>query len=64
MLYALLALVSAGVAGYFIYTFQNSAEGSTTNLILGIVFAILAVALAGFFLFNKMTHQEEIHITE
>lgn len=64
MLYALLALVSAGVAGYFIYTFQNAAEGSTTNLILGIVFAILAVALAGFFLFNKMTHQEEIHITE
>jgi uncharacterized membrane protein YeaQ/YmgE (transglycosylase-associated protein family) len=63
MLYALLALVSAGVAAYFFYTFQNS-EGSTTSMILGIVFAIAAVALAGFFLFNKMTHQEEIHITE
>lgn len=65
MLYALLALISAGVAAYFFYSFQNAAEGETTmSLILGIVFAILAVGLGAFFLFNRMSHQDEIHVTE
>ncbi len=63
MLYALLALVSAGAAGFFFYSFQNS-EGATMYLILGIVFALAAVGLGALFLINKMSHQEEIHVTE
>ncbi len=65
MLYALLALISAAAAAYFFYSFQQAAEGeATTSLILGIVFAILAVALGAYFLFNRMSHQDEIHVTE
>ena len=64
MLFAVLALVSAVVAIYFIYSFQKDDVSNSTSLILGIVFALLALVLGGFFMFGKVNKHEEIHITE
>lgn len=64
-LFALLALISAVVAAYFFYAFQTSgADGSSMNLILGVVFALAAVGLGAFYMFNKVNRHEDIHITE
>ncbi len=64
-LFAILALISAVVAGYFFYTFQTAgADGTSTNLILGIVFALAAVGLGAFYMFNKVNRHEDIHITD
>jgi ABC-type multidrug transport system permease subunit len=62
LLYAVLAIISAVVAIYFFYSFQ--AEGNSTSLIIGIVFALLALVLGGFFMFGKVNRHEDIHITE
>ena len=64
-LFAILALVSAAVAAFFFYRLQTSGnEGSSMNLILGIVFALAAVGLGAFYMFNKVNRHEDIHITE
>ena len=64
-LFAILALISAAVAAYFFYTFQNTGtDGSSMNLILGIVFALAAVGLGAFYMFNKVNRHEDIHITD
>lgn len=65
-LFAILALISAAVAAYFFYRLQTSAaaDGSSMNLILGIVFALAAVGLGAFYMFNKVNRHEDIHITE
>ncbi len=64
-LFAILALISAIVAGYFFYSFQTSGdEGATTSLILGVLFALVAVGLFAFYMFNKVNRHEDIHITE
>jgi hypothetical protein len=64
-LFAILALISAVVAGYFFYRFQTSGdEGSSLNLILGVIFALAAVGLGAFYMFNKVNRHEDIHITE
>lgn len=62
-LLALLAVVSALVAVFFFYRFQNSADG-TTNLILGILFVVVFVGLGIMYMTNKVNKQEDIHITE
>lgn len=64
-LFAILALISAIVAGYFFYSFQTSGdEGSSRSLILGVLFALVAVGLFAFYMFNKVNRHEDIHITE
>ncbi len=63
LLYAVLALVSVVVAGYFLYSFQNSA-GNTTALVIGVIFALAAIIFGGLFMFGKVNQHEDIHITE
>jgi high-affinity Fe2+/Pb2+ permease len=64
-LFAILALVTAAVAAFFFYRLQTSAaDGSSMNLILGIVFALAALGLGAFYMFNKVNRHEDIHITE
>lgn len=62
MLFALLALISAGVAAYFLYQFQN--YDNSNSLIIGIVFAVVAVAFGLLFIFGRVNRHDEIHITE
>ena len=64
-LFAILALISAVVAGYFFYSFQNQgSDGSSTSLIIGVLFALAAIGLGAFYMFNKVNRHEDIHITE
>ncbi len=63
-LFALLAVVSAIIAGFFIYRFQTSEVQTSLNIILGVIFAIIAVALGIMFMTSKVGHHEDIHITE
>lgn len=64
-LFAILALVAAIVAAFFFYRLQTSgSDGSSMNLILGVIFALAAVGLGAFFMFNKVNRHEDIHITE
>jgi lipopolysaccharide export LptBFGC system permease protein LptF len=63
-LFALLALVSALVAVFFFYRFQQAAGEGTMNLILGIIFAIVFVGLGIMYMTNKVGKHEDIHITE
>ena len=62
MLYAVLAIISAVVAVYFFYSFQKNDD--STSMIIGIVFALLALVLGGLFMFGKVNRHEDIHITE
>ncbi len=62
MLFALLALVSAVLAGYFLYRFQHNDD--STSLLIGIVFALAAIVLGGLFMFGRVNRHEDIHVTE
>ncbi|MCY7374425.1 MAG: hypothetical protein LH472_00425 [Pyrinomonadaceae bacterium] len=64
LLFAVLALISVVVAGYFLYSFQNQKSDNSTSLIIGVVFALLAVIFGGLFIFGKINRHEDIHITE
>jgi hypothetical protein len=66
LLYAVLGLLSAAGAAYFMYTYisQKASEASYTPFILAIVLAILALAFGAMFLLGKVNKTEEIHITE
>lgn len=65
MLVALLALVSAAVAAFFFYRFQNqAADDGSMNLILGILFALAAIGLGAYFMFTRVNRHDEIHVTE
>lgn len=67
MLYALLGLVSAAVAAFFMYSYLAVARGetpNTTNFIIAIVFAILALVFGVLFMSGRVNKNEEIHITE
>ena len=63
MLFALLGLLSAGAAAFFFYKFQNS-EDNSTNLILGVVCAVLAIGFGAFFMFGRVNSHDDIHVTE
>ena len=62
LLFAVLALISAAAAAYFLYSFQK--YDNSTSLMIGIVFAVLAVVLGGLFMFGKVNRHDDIHITE
>ena len=62
ILYALLGLIAAGLAAYFLYSFQK--YDSSNSLILGIIFALLAVVFGGLFMFGRVNRHDEIHVTE
>ncbi len=66
MLYAILALISAVIAAFSMYSYQNQGAANTngTYLIVAIVFALLAVIFGGLFLSKRLANREEIHITE
>lgn len=62
MLFALLALVSAVVAAYFLYQFQKA--DNSNSLIIGLIFAVVAIAFGLLFIFGRVNRHDEIHITE
>ncbi len=64
LLYAVLALVSVVIAGYFLYSFQTDKTDNSNALIIGIIFALVAVVFGGLFMFGKVNQHEDIHITE
>ncbi|CAN5409975.1 hypothetical protein BH10ACI2_BH10ACI2_25620 [soil metagenome] len=63
MLYAILALVSAVVAGVSFYKYTES-DDNKIFIVAAIVFGVLTVALGGFFLSGRVNKKEDIHITE
>jgi hypothetical protein len=63
MLYALLALVAAVLAGFSFYKY-TSGTGETMWIILFLIGAAATVGLGGMFLAGRMAKKEEIHITE
>lgn len=64
MLFAVLAVVCVVVAGYFLYSFQTTANAGSSSLIIGVVFALLAIVFGGLFMFGRVNQHEDIHITE
>ena len=64
MLFAVLAVISVIVAGYFLYSFQTSTNASSNSLYIGVLFAVLAVVFGGLFMFGRVNRHEDIHITE
>lgn len=64
LLYAVLALISVLIAGYFLYSFQHDRADNTSALVIGVVFALMAVVFGGLFMFGKVNQHDEIHITE
>ena len=66
LLYAVLGLLSAAGAAYFMWSYisQPRGEQTSTPFIVAIVFAIAALAFGILFVLGKVNKQEEIHITE
>ncbi len=64
MLFALVALISAAVAAYFLFDFQHDKVGNSNSLIFGIIFAVVAIIFGGLFIFGRVNRHDEIHITE
>lgn len=64
MLYALLALLAAALAAYFLYSFQHDRAGNSNSLIIGIICAVVAIIFGGLFMFGRVNRHDEIHITE
>lgn len=62
MMYALLALVSAIIAGSSFYYFQR--YENMLSLILAVVFVILTVIFGIIFMSSRVNKTEDIHITE
>jgi len=62
LLFAVLALVSAVAAGYFLYSFLK--YDNSTSLVIGVILALLAVVFGGLFMFGKVNRHDDIHITE
>ncbi len=68
LLYPVVALISAVVAVWQIWAYlsQNVPKGteSSTPMIIGIIFALIAIVCGGLFFSGKVNKTEEIHITE
>ena len=64
MLYALLALVSAVVAGFMFYTMQNTQGDPLLYIVLGVVFVLLTVVFGVLYMTKRVNQTEEIHVTE
>ncbi len=63
-MYLLLALVSLVVAVGSFYYFQSQENGSTSVLVVGIVFAILTAIFGVIYLSSRLNKTDDIHITE
>jgi ribose/xylose/arabinose/galactoside ABC-type transport system permease subunit len=61
-LFALLGLLAAAAAAYFLYRFQHNDD--QTSMIIGIILAIVAVVFGGLFMFGRVNSHDEIHVTE
>ena len=61
-LFALLGLVSAVIAAYFLYKFQHNDD--QTSMLVGIIFALAAIVFGGLFMFGRVNQHDEIHVTE
>lgn len=64
MLFALLGLIAAALAAYFLYNFQHDKAGNANFLIIGIICAVVAIIFGGLFMFGRVNRHDEIHITE
>ncbi len=64
LLFAILGLIAAALAVYFLYSFQTGASADSNSLILGIICALVAVVFGGFFMFGRVNRHDDIHITE
>jgi len=66
VLYALVTVVSAIIAAWQIWTYlsQKGNDVSQVPIIIGIIFAIIAIVCGGLFLSSRVNKTEEIHITE
>jgi len=71
LLYAVLALIAAGVAAWQIYYYVNhrpprgaGVDIDHTPMIIGVICAIAALVFGALFLSHRVNKQEEIHITE
>ncbi len=62
MLFALLGLISAAAAAYFLYKFQHNDD--STSMIIGIILGIVAIVFGGLFMFSRVNQHDEIHVTE
>lgn len=64
-LFALLGILSALAAAYFFWSFQNQSDNAgSMNLILAIIFIILAIAFGAYYMFGRVSRHEDIHVTE
>jgi hypothetical protein len=65
-IYVILALISAGVAAYFMYVYATTPtrEQQTTHLIISVVCILIAIVFGGLFLAGRVNKEEEIHITK
>lgn len=63
MLYAVLALISAAIAGVSFYMYTNSGDNKM-YLVLTIVFVVALLITGGLFLSGRVNKGEDIHITD
>jgi CDP-diglyceride synthetase len=63
MLYAILAVITAVVAGFSFYRY-TSGDGQPIYIVLAIVFALVTVVLGGLVLSGRVNKNDDIHITE
>lgn len=62
MLYAVLALVSIGIAAFSFYEYVGTAN--SIFIVMAIVFLLIGVVLGGLFLSGRVNKGDDIHITE
>ncbi|HEX8194893.1 MAG TPA: hypothetical protein VF571_01665 [Pyrinomonadaceae bacterium] len=65
-IYVILALISAGIAAYFMYGYVNTAtrEQRMMDLIISVICILIAIVFGGLFLAGRVNKEEEIHITK
>ena len=63
MLFGLLTVVCAVIAGYLFWSVRGQSDGAM-SMILGGVFVLLTIVFGGLFLSKRVNKTEDIHITE